>query len=78
MYSRKCLRVLTSVSTSYSFLAVVIEEPQGGDTPAQGCVVFKKTKGAVSKDDTAPLFDASKSEACLCAPYDVALESETT
>ena len=30
----KCLRVLIEVGTSYSFLAVVVEEPQRGDTPA--------------------------------------------
>ena len=29
------LRVLIETSTLYSFLDVVIEEPQGGDTPAK-------------------------------------------
>ena len=52
------MRVLTKVFTSYSlkrvrcihFIAVVIEEPQGGDTSAQvlgGCGGVVK-KGAVS------------------------------
>ena len=65
---------------TYLILAVVIEEPQRGDTPAQvlgGCGGVVKNRGAVSKYDTAPCLQVSWKRDNATS-YGVALESETT